>query len=377
MIKFSIIIPVKSINDYIRETIPHIQKLSYKNWELIILPNDKVNYSDINQWKDSRIKFIHSGPVGPATKRDLGAKKAKGDFLVFLDDDSYPETDILNIAESYFDKNFYYSKNIKHSKNINHKKNIKIEDELVALGGPALTPPSDNFWQRVSGTVFLSKFSGGVPERYISIGKPRFVDDWPTVNFIVKRKEFLEVGGFNSPYWPGEDTKFCLDLIQKTGKKILYVPEMKVWHHRRAGLFAHLKQIGGYGLHRGYFAKKYPETSFRLIYFIPSAFLIFTIFTLVFISLQLLMPNILNNFILLHFFSPNILNKLVSVFNNFLIFGWSVYILNLFLALKDFCKFESAKVAVVALGYTFFTHLWYGARFIQGLLTIKLISKLR
>ena len=380
MPKFSIIIPVKSINDYIRETIPHIQKLSYKNWELIILPNELVNKSEINQWKDLRIKFIHSGPVGPAKKRDLGAKKARGEILVFLDDDSYPKTDFLNIAESYFNKFSNNSKNIINiinRKNINIKKNIKKEDVIVALGGPALTPPSDNFWQRVSGAVFLSKFSGGVPERYIPIGKPRFVDDWPTVNFIVKRKEFLEVGGFNSPYWPGEDTKFCLDLIQKTGKKILYIPEMIVWHHRRAGLFAHLKQIGGYGLHRGYFAKRYPETSFKLIYFIPSAFLIFTIFTITFISLQILMPNILNNFILLHFFSPYILNKLIFTLYNFLIFGWSVYFLNLFLALKDFCKFESAKVAVVALGYTFITHLWYGARFIQGLLTIKLISKLR
>lgn len=187
-VKFSLIIPVKTINAYVRETVPYIQAIKRQDWELIILPNEP----EINEWADNRISVVPSGKVGPAKKRDIGAELAKGEILVFLDDDSYPEQDLLDIAANYFENN-----------------------EVVAIGGPAMTPPTDSFWQRVSGAVFLSRLSGGAPERYVPIGGVREINDWPSVNLMVRRKDFRAIGGFNSPYWPGEDTKLCLDLIQQ------------------------------------------------------------------------------------------------------------------------------------------------------------------
>jgi len=136
---YTIIIPVKTINDYVRETVNYIQKLTKHEWELLIIPND----IETNEWQDDkRIKVIQSGDVGPADKRDLGAKQAVGEILVFLDDDSYPEANLLEVATKYF-----------------------TDSDVIALGGPGVTPPSDSFWQRVSGAVFLSRFTGGAPER--------------------------------------------------------------------------------------------------------------------------------------------------------------------------------------------------------------------
>jgi len=322
---FTIIIPVRAINNYIRETVPYIQSILKDYAELIILPNEQ----DIDEWHDSRISIVASGKVGPAKKRDMGAELAQGKILVFLDDDSYPDLKLLEIAKPYFGNS-----------------------NIVALGGPAITPKNDDFWQKVSGAMFLSRFSGGTPERYLSIGKPRIVYDWPSVNLMVRKDDFIAIGGFNSIYWPGEDTKLCLDLITKTSKQILYVPEMLVWHHRRAGLFAHLKQIGGYGLHRGYFARKYPATSRKPLYFIPSVFVIFVTFS-----------------IIVPFSEPYIFW--------FFFLGWSVYVLVIVKALCDIRKYETTKVAMAASVYILFSHLWYGLRFIQGFLTKKIISRLR
>ncbi len=325
-IKYSIIIPTIDINDYIRENVPHILNLYRQDWELIILPNGAAN----SEWDDSRITILPSGRVGPADKRDMGARVAKGEILVFLDDDSYPQNNLLDVADKYF-----------------------RDGDIVAIGGPAITPPRDTFWQRVSGAVFLSRFAGGSPERYVPVGKAREVDDWPSVNLSVRKVDFLAIGGFNSKFWPGEDTKLCLNLIKKTGKKIFYVPELIVWHHRRAGLLAHLKQIGAYGLHRGYFAKKYPETSFRLIYFMPSFFFLFVVLSLILAIL------------------PPWMKTLVAI-------GWGLYSIALIKALFDFMKYASYLVACCALYYTFFTHLVYGLRFMQGFLFTKsLVSKLR
>jgi len=326
-IKFSIVIPVKAINEYVRETVLYIQALQNSNWELIILPNEV----EPEEWVDERIKIISSGRVGPAAKRDLGAINAKGEILVFLDDDSYPSPELLDVAAPYFE-------------------NI----EVVALGGPAITPPDDSFWQKVSGAVFLSKYSGGNPERYLSLGGVKEVDDWPSVNLMVRKQEFQEIGGFNSPYWPGEDTKLCLDLIEKTKKKILYLPNMKVWHHRRSGLIAHLKQVGAYGLHRGYFARVYPKTSRKLLYFMPSAFFIYVLLSLIAIN-----------------FTDN---KVASIF---LFFGWLAYAYAIVRAYVDIKKHEQKLIALIAVTYVVATHFWYGFCFIKGYFTKNFISKLR
>jgi GT2 family glycosyltransferase len=326
MVMFSIIIPVKSINDYVRETVPHIQRLAGPQWELMVIPNEEES----NEWPgDGRVRVFPSGRVGPAAKRDMGAARACGEILVFLDDDSYPAEDLLVVAERYF-----------------------ADQTIVALGGPAITPPDDGFWQRVSGAVFLSKFSGGAPERYVPIGKARPVQDWPSVNLMVQKSDFLAIGGFDSPYWPGEDTKLCLDLIKMTGKAIMYVPEMRVWHHRRAGLGAHLRQVGGYGLHRGYFAKRYPETSRRLPYFIPTCFLVF------FVS-NALIP----------FLNTPLLIAVYAI--------WVCYVAVMYAVWRDIRKYETMAVTGVAMIYVMLTHLCYGGRFAQGLLTTNLRSRLR
>ena len=250
MVKYSFIIPVKEINAYIREAVPKILAIEREDYEIIIYPDQVTD----EQWEKTR--QIASGPGGPAMKRGLAIRDAAGDFLVFIDDDAYPRVDFLDVLDEDFS-----------------------DPSVAAVGGPALTPPDDSFLQKVSGAVFLSEFSGGFPERYVPFGEKRFVVDWPTVNLTVRKKMFTAIGGFDCNYWPGEDTKFCLDLVSrfKERNKILYDPRLIVWHHRREGLGRHLRQVGGYGLHRGFFAKKFPETSFKLRYFVPSLFVLFVL----------------------------------------------------------------------------------------------------
>jgi len=324
--RFTIVIPVKEINDYVRETVLYIQALDSRNWELIIVPNN----DDLNEWKDDfRISLVPSGRVGPADKRDQAAKIASGSILVFLDDDSYPKSDLLSIAEKYFD-----------------------DKSISAIGGPAVTPDSDSYWQKVSGAVFLSKLTGGNPERYISLGSTKEIDDWPAVNFMVRKTDFLEVGGFNSPFWPGEDTYFCLKLFKNT-KRIVYAPDLIVWHHRRSGILHHSKQVGAYGLHRGYFARRFPDTSFKVKYFIPSG---------------------LCGLILLSLISP-ILSEL---FRNIVIIGWAIYLFSIALGCFFLAKLASAKIAIGAVPFVIVTHLSYGFNFIRGFTRIRpLVSKLR
>jgi hypothetical protein len=83
-----------------------------------------------------------------------------------------------------------------------------------------------------------------------------------------------QLGGFRTDFWPGEDTYLCLEITRKLRRKIIYDPRISVQHHRRKLFLPHLRQIGRYALHRGYFARHFPETSRRLSYAMPSLFVI-------------------------------------------------------------------------------------------------------
>lgn len=247
MIKFSIVIAVRNINDYLKENIKAIKNMEYKDYEAIIVLDKFENFST----DDPRFIFVESGPIAPGEKRNIGVTKSTGDVVVFLDDDAYPETTWLTKAADIFK-----------------------DGSIFALGGPALTPKDASFLERLSGYVIESPLSSGFTTYRHKTQNFRYIDDYPTVNLFVRRDLFIKVGGFSKDFWPGEDTKLCLDIVRSTRKKFLYDPEPIVYHHRRKLFLPYLKQISRYGQHRGQFARIYPENSRVLSYFIPSLFII-------------------------------------------------------------------------------------------------------
>lgn len=330
-VKFSIIIPLMVINDYVEETCGKLKQLSSHNHEIIIVANERTADTPADERRLNAV-IIGAGDISPAIKRDIGAKQAKGKYLVFIDDDAYPDSDWLSTAEQHLDN-----------------------EEIAAVGGPQLTPPHDTFWQKVSGAMYMSPLSGRAVIRYWPGKKTEEIEDWPTVNFIVKKDIFEAVGGFDSQYWPGEDTKLCLDIIKKTRKKMLYVPNMIVYHHRRSGFRKHLKQTGNYGLHRGYFARIFPETSRKLatLYFMPTLFVLFLAVGLI-----------------LSFFYPLVKTIYFA--------GLVVYLAAiLFSTLSLIPKTKSIAISIMTVPFMISFHIWYGIRFLQGFVfTNKLESKL-
>jgi len=302
-IVFSIIIPVRKINPYLTETLQKLKKQTFKQFEVLVI-TDKV-----------------SGSANPSEKRNLGAKMAKGDYLTFLDDDSYP-------SKSYLQNIF---------------KIIQKNPEYTAICGPCLTPPKDSPYQKASGLFWSSWLgSGGAGVYRNNIQPARFVDDFPSVNLTVNKKDFHSIGGFNTSYWPGEDTILCLDLTQKLNKKIFYHPSVIVYHHRRSVVIPHLQQITRYAIHRGFFAKRFPQTSLKVGYLTPSFF-----------SLYIITLAIINPF---HYYF--ILNIPLYLYISILLLTLIIFILQ-----KN--KIKTAILATVTIPIT---HLYYGILFLRGFL---------
>ena len=267
-IKFSVIIPFRTYTGYVYQSLKHLSYQSYKNFEIILLPDKNENPDLKNKHQNNKIRTIPIN-TGPAEKRDLGAKKAKGEILAFIDDDAYPHKDWLKNALKCF-----------------------TSDEIAAVCGPGITPEGDNIYQQAGGWVNSLWFGSGGAGTYRFVPQnKRLVDDYPSMNFIVRKKDFFKAGGFDTHFWPGEDTKLCLDLVYKLKKKILYHPDILVYHHRKPLFIPHLKQISRFALHRGHFARILPLTSFRLGYLIPTLFVLFLFFGFIIsLSYKLFLP---------------------------------------------------------------------------------------
>ncbi len=315
----SIVIPARNINNYLRQAILKILELDYKNFEILVLPDEETIVFF------EKTKIIPAGKISPAEKRDLALKFIHGEIIAFLDDDAYPAKDWLKNAVSYFK-----------------------DSQIAAVCGPGITPPEDSLEQKASGWVSASLLGGGgLGFRFLPKRK-REVKDFPSMNFLVRKTDFEKVGGFDSSFWPGEDTKLCLDLTKKHGKKIIYDPKILVFHHRRPVFGPHLEQICRYGLHRGYFAKIFPETSRKPLYFAPMVFTIFLI-------------------------ALPIFGVFVTPWRHFLaaVYFWVLSLYALLLAMTGFWvlfKARNLKIATLTMAGIFLTHICYGLCFFRGLL---------
>ena len=313
----SIIVAVKGDNPNLRECIESCLRLDYPDFEILVLPDNVVtlNYP--------KTRVIPTGEVTPPIKRDLALAQARGEIVAFLDDDAYPAKNWLSLALKHF-----------------------IDPEIAAVGGPAVTPDSDSLLQKASGRVYSSYLmSGQYVYRYLPRPR-RFVDDYPSCNFLVRKSILLELGGFNTKFWPGEDTFLCLKIVRDLKKKIIYDPEVLVYHHRRGLFKGHLKQIANYALHRGYFVKRFPETSRKLTYFIPSIFLI-------------------------GLFIGPALSSLSLVFKLSYISTVIFYLILVFISSvsKDFFLIFPVFWGII------FSHIVYGIYFIKGLLSWRLMEE--
>lgn len=306
----SIIIAVKSFNDFLKESLQKCLKLDHQDYEIIVLPDEGFIYPD------GRVRVIPTGPCLPAKKRNIGSAQAKGEILAFLDDDAYPAESWLTCAMKNFE-----------------------DRNVAAVGGPAVTPPTDDLLMRAGGEVYESLLvSGNFRYRYRK-GKKQYVDDYPSCNLIVKKDIFDQLGGFKTNFWPGEDTHLCLEITNRLNKKIVYDPEALVFHHRRPLFLQHLRQIKNYAQHRGYFVKRFPQTSLRWQYFVPSFFLMWLIAGI----------------------PASLLNCFFALFYFVTILGYSAILIA-----ASYDERYPEMLRYVALGI-FLTHICYGYNFILGL----------
>jgi len=158
----------------------------------------------------SMAQVVITGPVTIAAKRNRAAYDSKAEFLAFIDSDAYPVEGWLENAERLLDE----------------------QPELGAVGGPNLPPPNTRGGERYVGMALRSILVSG-KWTYRKLVRPaRMVDDLPSCNLVVRRQDFLALGGMNEVLFTGEDMDWCARL-RSSGRAILYSPDVQVYHKNR------------------------------------------------------------------------------------------------------------------------------------------------
>ena len=216
--RVSIIIPIYNKKKYTQACLESIFKFGSKyEFEIIVVDNGSTDGSGeylkgLSVGSESKVILIQNEKnLGFAKACNQGAKMAKGEYLLFLNNDTVVAEKWLDILVQELDTN----------------KNMGIV-------GPKLLYPDGTVQH--AGVVFdkekwphhiYKKEKGDAPY----VNKKRQFQCLTAACFLVRREIFEKVGGFDEAYLNGlEDLDFCLKVCA-LGLGILYCPESVVYHH--------------------------------------------------------------------------------------------------------------------------------------------------
>lgn len=111
----SIIVPCYNQAQFLEECLQSIIEQTYKNWECIIINDGSCDDTEsiAKKWtqKDSRFKYLYKENGGLSSARNLGIKKAQGEWILPLDADDKIGNKYLEFAEKeFYNSNLVYCK---------------------------------------------------------------------------------------------------------------------------------------------------------------------------------------------------------------------------------------------------------------------------
>lgn len=104
--KFSVIIPIYKVEQYLKECIDSVLRQTYSNYEIILVDDGSPDFCpaicDEYANKFEFIKVLHKKNGGLSDARNAGLDFATGEYIIFLDSDDYwEEKDFLKKVNSF------------------------------------------------------------------------------------------------------------------------------------------------------------------------------------------------------------------------------------------------------------------------------------
>ena len=248
MQSISIIIAIYNRKDELFELLNSLSRQTDKDFEVIIVDDGSIlnlrPTAELFQ-ESLTIEFFRKDNSGPGLSRNYGARRAKNDWLVFVDSDVIVETDYIQ----------------------NIKKNIS-EIPCDAFGGADKAHKGFNLMQKAISYSMTSVFTtGGIRGNKKAVTKfqPR------SFNMGVRKSAFEQVGGF-SEMRIGEDPELSMRLWEH-GYTTAFFDDIGVYHKRRVDFGKFSKQVYQFGCARPILNQRHPKYV-KISFAFPSLFFI-------------------------------------------------------------------------------------------------------
>lgn len=213
--KVSIIIPHFNNFEILEQCLWSIFRVGADiEFEVIVVDDGSTDDSvkSLQVWQP-RVRVIRNlQNLGFAATCNAGAREARGEFILFLNNDT-------TVMPHWLDELFEV---------------LNGHDEIGAVGPKLLYPDGQTIQH--CGTVFNENGLGEhlyryLPANFVAANRQRFFRALTGACLMIRRQEFHDLGGFDEEFqMGGEDTDLCFKLRERD-KFLVYCPKSMVLHH--------------------------------------------------------------------------------------------------------------------------------------------------
>jgi glycosyltransferase involved in cell wall biosynthesis len=239
---FSVVIPTYNRIQPLQRCLETLaQGYPRDKFEVIVVDDGSSTAVDLRRHAASlQIVTLRQDNRGPAPSRNAGAARARGRYLIFLDDD-------CQVASGWF---------------ANLEKALEKTPPRTIFGGSVANGDETNLCSEVSETFIRVILQHHQP-------RPGGLYFFRSTNMVVPREDFLRLGGFDERFRTAEDREFC-DRWQLDSGRFAYLPDAVVSHHSPLTLKSFARQHFAYGrgawhFHRTRFARGSPRFAIDML----------------------------------------------------------------------------------------------------------------